>query len=92
MKVLILTLFALFLGLQYKLWIEPDSLPRTLHLHQAINNQIANNQSLLVRNNALAAEVEDLKHGHAAIEERARNELGMIRDGETFYQIIGGNG
>jgi cell division protein FtsB len=91
MKLLLLTLFTLFLGLQYKLWFESDSLPRTWHLHQAIINQLAENQGLLERNNALAAEVEDLKHGRAAIEERARNELGMIREGETFYQIIEGN-
>ena len=50
--------------------------------------QNAENLEMLARNNALEAEVKDLKKGKAAIEERARSELGMIQEGETFYQII----
>ncbi len=57
-------------------------------LHQAVTAQDAENLEMLARNNALEAEVKDLKKGKAAIEERARSELGMIQEGETFYQII----
>lgn len=58
------------------------------HLETAITAQAAENEGLRERNEALAAEVTDLKQGLEAIEERARNELGMIREGETFYQVV----
>ncbi len=88
MKLLLFTLMTLFLGLQYKLWFQSDSIARTWSLHQAISNQMIQDQNLLTRNKMLIAEVEDLKHGQSAIEERARSELGMIREGEVFYQIV----
>ena len=88
MKVLIGALFILLLGLQYKLWFEKNGIAHTLMLHRVIAKQIKYNQQLSLRNKALAAEVEDLKHGHDAIEERARNDLGMLRNGEIFYQIV----
>lgn len=57
-------------------------------IRQAVESQQEENARLQARNNALRAEVEDLKRGTAAIEERARSELGMIKKGETFYQVI----
>jgi cell division protein FtsB len=53
-----------------------------------VQQQARDNAGLQQRNDALAAEVEDLKSGEAAVEERARNELGMIKPGETFYRVV----
>lgn len=74
--------------MQYRLWIAPDSLPQAWQLRKKVDAQMRENSRLELRNQNLDAEVRDLKQGHAAIEARARNELGMIKPGETFYQII----
>jgi cell division protein FtsB len=57
-------------------------------LRQQVEQQAHENEGLKQRNAALAAEVEDLKSGEAAVEERARSELGMIKPGETFYRVV----
>ena len=57
-------------------------------LDDAIAAQVEENAQLNERNQTLAAEVDDLKQGYEAIEERARHELGMIKEGETFYQVV----
>jgi cell division protein FtsB len=88
MRALLWLLVILLLLLQYRLWVGDGSLAEVWRLYQQVEAQRAENQRLLERNQALEAEVEDLKRGLDAIEERAREELGMIRDGETFYQII----
>lgn len=85
---LTILLIALLLGLQYKLWVGEGSLAEIWSLHQAGEVQREENAGLKERNAALEAEVQDLKQGLDAIEERARSELGMIKDGETFYQIV----
>lgn len=85
---LTILLIALLLGLQYKLWVGEGSLAEIWSLHQAGELQREENARLKERNAALEAEVHDLKQGLDAIEERARSELGMIKDGETFYQIV----
>lgn len=85
---LTILLIALLLGLQYKLWVGEGSLAEIWSLHQAGEVQREENAGLKERNAALEAEVHDLKQGLDAIEERARSELGMIKDGETFYQIV----
>lgn len=87
MKILIGALVIVFALLQYKLWIEPGSLSETWHLKKQISSEVQGNNVLDQRNQALVAEVHDLKHGKSAIEQRARSELGMIKPGETFYQI-----
>lgn len=61
---------------------------KVIHLSDSIAQQNEVNNRLYERNDVLAAEVEDLKSGYDAIEERARMELGMIRQGETFFQVI----
>lgn len=81
-------LVVLLLLLQYRLWFSHDGLPSVLHLHRAVAIQKQENTKLTERNNVLAAEVHDLKSGLDALEERARSELGMIKQGETFFQII----
>lgn len=86
--VLIGVLVLILLILQYRLWVGEGSLAEVHALRQQIEQQRATLERLRRRNQALQAEVEDLKGGLEAIEERARSELGMIREGEIFYQVI----
>lgn len=88
MKIIIAALVILFVLLQSKLWLGGGGMKDVWRLEDAIAAQTDENTQLRERNRALAAEVMDLKQGQEAIEERARNELGMIKQGETFYQII----
>ncbi len=88
MRILIGILIVLLLVLQYRLWVGEGSLAEVHALRQEVDSQKAELQGLQQRNNALRAEVKDLKKGLDAVEERARSELGMIRDNEEFYQII----
>ena len=88
MKVLIAILLLLFLSLQYQLWVGEGSLPEVWKLEDELAKQQQENLALQARNQRLAAEVEDLKKGLDAVEEYARDELGMIKDNEVFYQII----
>jgi len=74
--------------LQLSLWFGDSSLPDAWRLKKSIVEQREQNQHLTIRNQTLKAEVLDLKEGDDAIEERARSELGMIKKGEKFYQII----
>jgi cell division protein FtsB len=73
--------------LQYRLWLSDDGLSEVLRLKAAVSAQQAENARLSERNRQLAAEVRDLKQGYAALEERARNDLGMIGGNETFFQL-----
>jgi cell division protein FtsB len=79
----------LFLLLQYPLWFGSGGVIAVWQLNREISTQQAENEKLRDRNNTLDAEVKDLKQGSAALEERARAELGMVKKGETFYQIVG---
>ncbi|MEO0443912.1 MAG: cell division protein FtsB [Pseudomonadota bacterium] len=88
MKWLIPLLLLLFLGLQYRLWIGEGSLAHRYELAQQIQQQQAENDALRERNRLLALEVEALKSGLEAVEERAREQMGMIKQGETFYMIV----
>jgi cell division protein FtsB len=81
---LILMIVLLYLGV--KLW--SSDMPDVWHLQQRVEAQKIENQKLKQRNEALSAEVEDLKNGKEAVEERARSELGLIKPGETFYQVV----
>ena len=88
MKVLTLSLAALILLIQYPLWLGRGSWLRVWEVDQQIRVQRETNRQLQARNNALEAEVRDLKVGTEAIEERARSELGMIRQDEIFFQVL----
>ena len=88
MKLIIAFLAVLFISLQYKLWAGEGSVANAWHLGQNIAMQQEENSLLAKRNHVLEAEVKDLKKGMKAVEERARLELGMIKKGETFYQVI----
>ena len=90
MRVLLLLLALLLAGLQYTLWLGSGGHREVAGLQQQVATQQAENLRLQERNDALAAEVEDLKSGEAAVEERARSELGMVKPGETFYRVIDG--
>jgi cell division protein FtsB len=87
MKFVIAVLVVLLLALQYRLWVSDDGLREVARLRDAIAEQRLENERLRERNRTLAAEVQDLKKGTTAIEERARTDLGMIRNSETFYQV-----
>ncbi|CAD5108301.1 cell division protein FtsB [Zestomonas carbonaria] len=74
-------------GLQYRLWVGDGSLAQVSSLKRQIAEQQGENERLLERNRILEAEVMELKKGMETVEERARHELGMVKDGETLYQI-----
>ena len=84
----LLVLALLFGWLQYRLWFSEGSWGEVTSLQNQVAHQKRDNQGLQERNNALAAEVEDLKSGEEAVEERARSELGMIKPGEKFYRVV----
>jgi cell division protein FtsB len=81
-------LLAAVLALQYRLWVSPTGMRDVWRTEKAIAAQVEENARLKERNRTLAAEVRDLKEGHAAIEERARTDLGMIGSNETFFQVV----
>ncbi|GAC31769.1 cell division protein FtsB [Paraglaciecola polaris] len=88
MKVVPILLFALLAALQYRLWFGKNSIPEYVAMEQSVAEQAEQNAGLLQRNNLLEADIRDLKVGLEAVEERARNELGLIKQGETFYRIL----
>ena len=84
----VLVLLVLIVALQLRLWTGTAGMPGVHRLEVRIARQRAENEALRKRNDALAADVADLKSGREAIEDRARQELGMTRPGEVFYQVI----
>jgi len=88
MKTLAYVLAAILVALQYPLWLGKGSFMRVWELDRALVQQRDINAKLKARNDALDAEVRDLKQGLEAIEEHARLDLGMIRKDEIFYQVV----
>ena len=88
MRLLIVLLVVVLVALQYRLWVGPGSRADLYGLQREIVAQQAELERLRIRNQQLQAEVEDLRTGEAALEERARGELGMIKGGEAFIQVI----
>ena len=88
LRVLTLLLLAALVALQLKLWFGAGGRGEVEALQASVRQQEAENAQLRQRNAALAAEVEDLKSGTAAVEERARSELGMIKPGEIYYRVV----
>lgn len=88
MKIIISLLLVLFLAMQAKLWVGDEGMKEVWRLTQEVKLQRMDNQARMERNDALEAEVKDLKEGLEAVEEHARRELGMIKKGETFFQVI----
>ncbi len=88
MKNLIIVLLILLGFLLYRLWLGEGGLLDVWEMHREVEEQRQENVRLRERNAALNAEVLDLKQGLQAIEERAREDLGMVKEGETFYQVV----
>jgi cell division protein FtsB len=87
-KVLIAILLILFVLLQYKLLLGEGGFTEVSRLEGRVEEKTTENQELQQRNNELQAEVEDLRERLGAVEERARNELGLIKQDEEFYQVV----
>lgn len=85
MRWILALLLVLLIAAQARLWSE---LAEVRDLRDQLQEQIDENQQLRIRNDALAAEVDDLRGGLEALEERARSELGLIREGEEFFLIV----
>ncbi|MEZ5463049.1 cell division protein FtsB [Dokdonella sp.] len=83
-----LILLILLIALQVKLWVGQGGMAEVWRLEKAVAAQKRENDELRARNDALIAEVANLKDGEEAIEERARSELGLIKPGEKFYQVV----
>jgi cell division protein FtsB len=88
LRMLALMLFTLLAWLQYRLWFGEGGAVATSSLQSNVERQAMENHGLQQRNELLVAEVENLKSGESAVEERARSELGMIKPGETFYRVV----
>ena len=88
MRLLAIILGALLLLIQYPLWLGKGGMLRVWEMERQIEVQRETNRKLQMRNAALDAEVSDLKQGLEAVEERARSELGMIRQDEIFFQVM----
>ena len=88
MRCVIVLLATACLALQGKLWLADDGYRKTVDLRDTVATQRQQNQQLSNRNAALEAEVINLKHRREAAEERARTNLGMIGQSETFYQVV----
>jgi cell division protein FtsB len=76
------------LGLQYKLWLGDGNIKEWMTLEQKNAEQDVFNQKLVARNQALLAEITELKSGDQALEEKARSDLGMVKPDETFYHLV----
>ena len=87
MRLLLLALCLSLLLLQGRLWISDEGIREVRQLKEEVADRTEENRTLAARNAALEAEVQDLKQGLAAVEERARVDLGMTAPGETFFQI-----
>ena len=87
-RFVIIILIAFFLMIQFDIWFKDDGFSRVKELEQMIDNQTEENQKLKLRNEQLEQEIEELKSGTESIEEKARTDLGMIKEGEEFYLIV----
>ncbi len=84
----IIILIVFFLMIQFDIWFKEDGFYRVKELEQMIGNQVEENKRLKLRNEQLEREIEELKSGTESIEEKARTDLGMIKEGEEFYLIV----
>lgn len=88
MRALLAVLLLILLALQFKLWFGEGGYRDVQRLAQRVEEQARENELLALRNRELQAEVEDLRQGLEAIEERARSELGLVKENEEFYQVV----
>lgn len=90
MRVLLAILLLILILLQLKMWFGEGGFSDVRRLEQRVEEQAGENEALAQRNRELQAEVEDLRQGLGAVEERARSELGLIKENEEFYQVVPG--
>jgi len=88
MKVFTCILLVLLVSLQQRLWFGKNSWPDYLQLKEEIVTQTVENKKLISKNELQYKEIKDLKSGLDAVEERARNQLGLIKEGESFYRFV----
>jgi cell division protein FtsB len=88
MRLLLIFLTALLILIQYPLWFGKGGWLRVWELSRQLDGALAKEQELKARNAQLASEVQELKEGTGAVEERARYELGLIKDNEIFVQVV----
>ncbi|MCX7118195.1 MAG: septum formation initiator family protein [Legionellales bacterium] len=88
MRTIIIFLLLALIGLQYKLWLGDASVLQWFHLESKLMAEEQENKRLEARNSAVEADVLELKSGEQALEEQARYELGMIKEGEVYYQCV----
>ena len=88
MRALLALLLIILVLLQLKMWFGEGGFSNVRRLEQRVEEQADENEALAQRNRELQAEVEDLRQGLEAVEERARNELGLIKESEEFYQVV----
>jgi cell division protein FtsB len=88
MKTLWVILIFVLLGLQYKLWLGDGNVYALRDVESKNKEQTDRNQKLQQRNQSLVAEIAELKSGQQALEEKARDDLGMIKPGETYYNLV----
>ena len=84
----IIILIVFFLMIQFDIWLKDDGFYRLKELEQMIDSEVEENERLKLRNKQLEREIEELKSGTESIEEKARTDLGMIKEGEEFYLIV----
>ncbi|EKE01813.1 MAG: Septum formation initiator [uncultured bacterium] len=87
-KIALILLLLIFAGLQYRLWFADDGLLKVINSKRTISELQAKNDEITKHNTYLASEITALKKGGAAIENRARGDLGMVKKGEIFYQVV----
>ncbi len=88
MRIMIGILVVLLVVLQYKLWFSKDGAQAVSRMKQAIHLKQDENKTLSERNKAIGREVDELKQGKAAAVDKARHDLGMVKQDETYYQFI----
>lgn len=88
MKITLGALVVLLLLMQYEFWFSDGGMKTVWQLQKSITKQQKINDALDKHNQVLIAEIKDLQSGNAAIEARARNDLGMVKKGEVFYQVV----
>jgi cell division protein FtsB len=88
MKTVSICLLVALIALQYKLWKSDRGVMEWVELNKKYMAQKLDNKKLIERNHALSAEIIELKSGDQALEEQARSELGMIKQGEVYYQFV----
>jgi len=90
-KLVFIILLTLLIALQINIWVKKDGYKQMKEIENLIALQTIENENMAIRNNRLKEEIKDLKNGQDAIEEKARIDIGMIKEGEEFYLINDGN-